>query len=511
MAMNDYETVALIAGGHTFGKAHGAAAPNVHVGSNPEGAPIVQQGLGWKNSFGTGHGGDTITSGLEGAWTAHPTRWDNGYLENLFRYDWKQVKSPAGATQWIPTATSTYNMVPDAHDANQRHAPVMFTTDLALRYDPAYARIAQRFYQNPDEFQTAFAAAWYKLTHKDLGPRTRLQGPLVPAAQLWQDPVPPVAHVLIQTADQRDLKAEIINTGLSIAQLVRTAWASASTFRATDHRGGANGARVRLAPQNAWPVNDPAELAQVLSVLEDIQTAFNMAPERVHDKKQVSLADLIVLGGCAAIEAAAANAGYKNNMQVPFIPGRTDATAEETDVESFEYLKPAADGFRNWVSTDTGGKTEEQLLVDKAYMLQLSAAEMTVLIGGMRVLGANAGASPLGVLTDRPQVLSNDFFVNLLDMNVTWQQEARSSREVFRGTCSNGTTRWRATKVDLIFGSHSELRAIAEYYACDDAKDVFVQDFVSAWTKVVNNDRYDIDPENPGVNLSGSRPSRSRM
>ncbi len=487
MAMNDEETVALIAGGHTFGKAHGAADADKHVGPDPEGASVEEQGLGWKNSFGSGKAGDTITSGLEGAWTTDPVKWDNNYFDNLFGYEWEQVKSPAGATQWTPTNASAEGTVPDAHDASKKHAPMMFTTDLALKLDPVYAPISKRFHENPEEFADAFAKAWYKLTHRDMGPRTRCLGPLVPAEpQLWQDPVPDVGHQLIGDRDVADLKDKLLGAGLSISQLVSTAWASAATFRGTDKRGGANGARIRLAPQKDWQVNNPAELQSVLPTLEKIQTEFNSSQS---NGATVSLADVIVLGGCAAIEKAAKNAGH--DIQVPFSPGRTDALQEQTDVESFAVLEPTADGFRNYLGTGQS-RSAEELLVDRAHMLTLTAPEMTVLVGGMRVLNANVSQAAMGVFTTRPEMLTNDFFVNLLDMNTQW--EASSTAEgLFEGR-DHGTNdvKWTGTAVDLVFGSNSQLRAIAEVYGCIDSEQAFVRDFVAAWDKVMNLDRFDL-------------------
>ena len=487
MAMNDEETVALIAGGHTFGKAHGAADADKHVGPDPEGASVEEQGLGWKNSFGSGKAGDTITSGLEGAWTTDPVKWDNNYFDNLFGYEWEQVKSPAGATQWTPTNASAEGTVPDAHDASKKHAPMMFTTDLALKLDPVYAPISKRFHENPEEFADAFAKAWYKLTHRDMGPRTRCLGPLVPAEpQLWQDPVPDVGHQLIGDRDVADLKDKLLGAGLSISQLVSTAWASAATFRGTDKRGGANGARIRLAPQKDWQVNNPAELQSVLPTLEKIQTEFNSSQS---NGATVSLADVIGLGGWAAIEKAAKNAGH--DIQVPFSPGRTDALQEQTDVESFAVLEPTADGFRNYLGTGQS-RSAEELLVDRAHMLTLTAPEMTVLVGGMRVLNANVSQAAMGVFTTRPEMLTNDFFVNLLDMNTQW--EASSTAEgLFEGR-DHGTNdvKWTGTAVDLVFGSNSQLRAIAEVYGCIDSEQAFVRDFVAAWDKVMNLDRFDL-------------------
>ncbi len=475
MAMNDEETFALIAGGHTFGKAHGAADPQKYVGREPEGAPIEEQGFGWKNSFGTGKGVDAITSGLEGAWTTNPIGWDNEYLENLLKYDWELTKSPAGAHQWTPKNGAAAGTVPDAHDAAKKHAPIMFTTDLALKLDPIYAPIAQRFHDHPDQFADAFAKAWYKLTHRDMGPIARYLGPLVPAEpQLWQDPVPAVDHELIGEAEIAELKARLLASGLSIAQLVTTAWAAAATFRGSDKRGGANGARIRLEPQKNWAVNQPAELATVLAKLEAIQQEFNAGG------KKVSLADLIVLGGCAAVEAAAKKAGHE--VTVPFSPGRTDASQEQTDVHSFAPLEPLADGFRNYLS-GVHQQSAEELLVDKAQLLTLTAPEMTVLIGGLRTIE--------GSFTNTPETLSNDFFVNLLDMKTEWKPASWAGW--FEGfDRKTGEVKWTGTRVDLVFGSNSELRALAEVYACDDAKETFVKDFVGAWTKVMNLDRYDL-------------------
>ncbi len=487
MAMNDEETVALIAGGHTFGKTHGAADPDTYVGREPEAAGIEEQGFGWKNSFGTGSGNDTITSGLEGAWTPTPTAWDNSYFETLFRYDWDLAKSPAGAWQWVPTDPAAATTVPDPHDPAATHAPVMLTTDLALRMDPIYEPISRRFLEHPEEFADAFARAWFKLTHRDMGPISRYVGPEVPAEELiWQDPVPPVTHPLVDGDDVRALEAQILASGLSVAQLVSTAWASAATFRGTDKRGGANGARVRLAPQRDWEVNDPAELAQVLATLEGIRDEFNRAHA---GGKQISLADLIVLGGGAAVAEAARNAGY--DVEVPFAPGRTDATEDQTDAEAFAVLEPTADGFRNYVGA--GHKeAPEQLLVQRANLLTLSAPELTVLIGGLRVLNANQGRSEHGVLTERPETLTNDFFVNLLDMGTEWKATS-DSEETFEGRDrATGEPRWTATRVDLVFGSSSQLRAIAEVYACADAGEKFVRDFVDAWVKVMELDRFDL-------------------
>ncbi len=487
MAMNDEETVALIAGGHTFGKTHGAADADKYVGPEPEGAALVEQGLGWKNSFGSGRAGDTITSGLEGAWTPTPVTWDNSYFETLFSYDWDLTKSPAGAQQWVPTDSAAAETVPDAHDPSKTTAPIMLTTDLALRMDPIYAPIAKRFHQNPEEFADAFARAWYKLTHRDMGPRTRCLGPLVPAEpQLWQDPVPDVARELIGEQDIAALKGKILGSGLSISQLVSTAWASAATFRGTDKRGGANGARIRLAPQKDWDVNQPAELVKVLQILQEIQNDFNGSQS---GGKKVSLADVIVLGGCAAVQEAAKKAGH--DVQVPFSPGRADALQEQTDVDSFAVLEPTADGFRNYFGSGHG-RSAEELLVDRAHMLTLTAPEMTVLVGGMRVLNANVGESELGVFTERPEMLTSDFFVNLLDMNTRWQASS-ASEHVFEGRDhGTGELKWTGGAVDLVFGSNSQLRAIAEVYACDDSQQAFVRDFVAAWDKVMNLDRFDL-------------------
>jgi catalase-peroxidase len=487
MAMNDEETVALIAGGHTFGKAHGAANPDQHVGPEPEAASIEEQGLGWKNSFGSGNAGDTISSGLEGAWNATPTKWDNSYLDTLFAYDWVQTKSPAGATQWVPADGAAANSVPDAHDPSKRHAPIMFTSDIALKMDPIYASITKRFQENPDEFATAFAKAWFKLTHRDMGPISRYVGPLVPATtELWQDPIPAADHPFIDAQDIAALKATLLGAGLSIAELVSTAWASAATFRNSDKRGGANGARIRLAPQKDWAANNPETLAKSLQILERIQADFNSAQS---DGKRVSLADLIVLGGCAAVEQAASAAG--NAVEVPFTAGRMDATQEDTDIESFAVLEPKADGFRNYQQSDI--KTPaEALLVDKAQLMTLTAPEMTVLVGGMRVLNANTAQSPLGVFTKRPETLTNDFFVNLLDMNIEWKVSARCAHFYEGKAHGCNETQWMASAVDLVFGSNSELRAIAEVYASNDAQQTFVEDFVAAWVKVMNLDRFDL-------------------
>ncbi len=486
MAMNDEETVALIAGGHSFGKTHGAGDAAL-VGPEPEGATIAEQGLGWTSSFGSGKAGDTITSGLEGAWTPTPIKWDNSFFDTLFGYEWDLVKSPAGAWQWVPTDPAAANTVPDAHDPSKTHAPIMLTTDLALRMDPIYEPISRRFHENPEEFADAFARAWYKLTHRDMGPRSRYLGPLVPDEELlWQDPVPAVDHELIDEKDIATLKGQILASGLSISQLVSTAWASASTFRGSDKRGGANGARIRLAPQKDWEANQPVQLASVLEVLESIQSDFNSAQS---GNKQVSLADLIVLGGCAAVEQAANNAGH--NVTVPFTPGRTDASPEQTDVDAFAVLEPKADGFRNYLKAEYSVSAEE-LLVDRAQLLTLTAPEMTVLIGGMRVLNTNVDQSQHGVFTNQPETLTNDFFVNLLDMNTAWKATS-DAEDVFEGhDLATGDLKWTGTRVDLIFGSNSQLRAIAEVYACEDAQATFVRDFVAAWDKVMNLDRFDL-------------------
>ncbi len=490
MAMNDEETVALIAGGHTFGKSHGAG-PADNVGPAPEGASIEEQGLGWKNRFGTGKGADTITSGLEGAWTSTPTSWSNGYLDNLFGYEWELTKSPAGAWQWTPKDESAKGTVPDAHVDSKSHAPMMFTTDLALRMDPAYGPIAKRFHEHPEQFQVAFAKAWYKLTHRDMGPVSRLLGPEVPPAQLWQDPLPAVDHPLVDAADITALKQKLLASGLSTADLVKTAWASASTFRGSDKRGGANGGRLRLAPQKDWAVNEPARLAKVLDRLTKIQQEFNAAQT---DGTKVSLADLIVLGGCAAVEQAAQDGGHE--VEVPFTPGRTDATQEMTDAESFAVLDPKADGFRNHLPREIDRPAEE-LLVNRAQLLTLSAPEMTVLVGGLRVLGANTGSGPLatlGVFTDRPGTLTNDFFVNLVDMGVEWRKSAVCDQFYEGVDRATGAVKWTASRADLVFGSNSQLRAIAEVYASADGKEKFIHDFVAAWTKVMNLDRFDLSP-----------------
>jgi catalase-peroxidase len=484
MAMNDEETVALIAGGHSFGKTHGAG-PATNVGPEPEAAPLEEQGLGWKSSYGTGKGGDAITSGIEVTWTTTPTKWSNNFFENLFGFEYKLVKSPAGAHQWVAEGTAA--TVPDAHDPSKRHAPTMLTTDLSLRFDPAYEKISRRFYEHPDEFADAFARAWYKLTHRDMGPRSRYLGPLVPKEGLiWQDPVPAVDHELIGEKDIAALKEKILGSGLSVSQLVSTAWASAATFRGTDRRGGANGARIRLAPQKDWPVNDPTELAKVLQALEKIQSNFNSAQT---GGKRASLADLIVLGGCAAVEKAAKDAGV--NVVVPFAPGRTDASPEQTDVESFAVLEPQADGFRNYLAAGQTGPAEA-LLVDRAEFLTLTAPEMTVLVGGMRVLGANSGGAKHGVFTERPGRLTNDFFVNLLDMGTEWKATSAAA-DLFEGRDrATGKSKWTGTRADLVFGSNSILRAYAEVYAAADSQEKFVRDFVAAWTKVMNLDRFDL-------------------
>jgi len=489
MAMNDYETVALIAGGHTFGKTHGAADPVKYVGPEPAGASMEEQGLGWKNTYGTGHGEHTITSGLEGAWTKTPTKWSNNFFENLFDYEWELTKSPAGAHQWKPRGQAGANSIPDAHNPEKRHAPFMLTTDVALRMDPAYEKISRHFYENPNEFADAFARAWFKLTHRDMGPVSRYLGPEVPQEELiWQDPVPAVDFDLIDDQDVASLKKQLLETGLSVSQLVTTAWASASTFRGSDKRGGANGARIRLAPQKDWEVNNPAQLAQVLEKLESVQKAFNGAQS---GNKRVSLADLIVLGGCAGVEQAARNAGQE--LTVPFTPGRTDASQEKTDVEAFAPLEPNADGFRNYLKKrDNISASAEELLVDRAQLLTLTPPEMTVLLGGMRVLNTNYDQSQHGVFTKRPEALTNDFFVNLLDLRTTWK--ATSEEEVlFEGSDrSTGEKKWTGTRADLIFGSNSELRALAEVYGSGDSQEKFVRDFVAVWNKVMNLDRFDL-------------------
>ena len=489
MAMNDEETVALIAGGHTLGKAHGAADSAKYVGREPEGASMEEQGLGWKNTFGTGNGDATITSGLEGSWTATPTKWSNGYLNNLFGHEWKLIKGPGGAHQWTP-ADDSAKPVPDAQDPKKTHPPVMFTTDLALKMDPSYSKIAKRFHENPEEFRAAFAKAWYKLTHRDMGPVTRCLGPLVAPPQLFQDPIPAVNHKLVSAQDVTNLKGKILSSGLTVPQLVSTAWASACTFRGSDKRGGANGARIRLAPQKDWAVNNPAELAQALQTLEKIQKDFNSTQT---DGKKISLADVIVLGGCAGVEVAAKNAGH--NVQVPFTPGRMDASIEQTDVESFAVLEPASDGFRNFRGKSPD-RPVEQLLLDHAQKLTLTPPEMTVLLGGMRALGANADHSKNGVFTSNPEKLTNDFFVNLLDMSTKWQKSS-ADPNIYEGVDKKtGKVKWTGTAVDLVFGSNSELRAISEVYACDDAATKFVNDFVAVWNKVMNLDRFDVAAQN---------------
>ncbi len=487
MAMNDEETVALIAGGHAFGKAHGAGDPQKYLGREPEAAPIEEQGLGWKNSLGTGSGDDTITSGLEGAWTRTPTQWDNEYLTNLFKYEWVLTKSPAGAHQWTPKEAEAQGTVPDAHDATKKHAPMMFTTDLSLRFDPVYEKIARRYMEHPEELTEAFSKAWFKLTHRDMGPVSRYLGPLVPKETLiWQDPLPAVNHGLLEEADVAALKAALLNSGLSTGELVKAAWASASTFRGSDKRGGANGARLRLAPQRYWQANEPAELGRILETLEKVQKEFN---SKLSGGKKVSLADVIVLGGCAAVEDAAKKAGVE--VRVPFTPGRTDATAEQTDVASFAPLEPRADGFRNYVRKDLQSVAAEMLL-DKANLLTLTAPEMTVLIGGLRVLNANFGKSSHGVFTKRPGVLTNDFFVNLLDMGTKWQKSATEDGVLEGHDRATGALKWTGTVVDLIFGSNAQLRAIAEVYASSDGQERFVRDFVAAWSKVMYLDRFDL-------------------
>lgn len=487
MAMNDEETVALIAGGHTFGKTHGAADPGKYVGPEPAAAGIEEQGLGWRNTFGNGHGANTISSGLEGAWTTTPTKWSNNFFWNLFGYEWELTRSPAGAQQWKPKHGMGEGTVPDAHDPSKRHTPIMLTTDLSLRFDPAYEKISRRFHENPDQFADAFARAWFKLTHRDMGPISRYLGNEVPKEELiWQDPVPAVTHKLIDDKDITALKAKILASGLSVSQMVSIAWASASTFRGSDKRGGANGARIRLAPQKNWEVNNPVQLKKVLETLEGIQISFNSSQT---GGKRVSLADLVVLAGSAGIEKAAKDAGKE--VMVPFTPGRADATQEQTDVESFAVLEPAGDGFRNYLKPKQAVSAEE-MLVDKAQLLTLTAPEMTVLVGGMRVLNANYSQSKLGVFTSRPEVLSNDFFVNLLDLNITWKASSENP-DVFEGRDrTTGSVKWTGTRVDLIFGSNSELRALAEVYGCEDSKDKFLNDFVKAWTRVMNLDRFDL-------------------
>jgi len=491
MAMNDEETVALIAGGHTFGKTHGAGVPADYVGAEPEGADIELQGLGWKNKLGKGYGADTIGSGLEVIWTQTPTKWSNNFFRNLFEYEWELTKSPAGANQWTPKNGAGAGTVPDAHIPSKSHAPSMLTTDLALRFDPAYEKVSRRFYEHPDQFADAFARAWFKLTHRDMGPIQRYLGPLVPKEILpWQDPIPALDHAVISDQDVAALKTKILNSGLTVSELVSTAWASASTFRGSDKRGGANGARIRLVPQKFWEVNQPAQLDKVLQKLEAIQKDFNSSQS--NSKKKVSLADLIVLGGDAAIEKAAKAAGQ--DVKIPFKPGRMDASQQQTDVESFAPLEPKADGFRNYLN-GRQRLSPEELLIDKAQLLKLTAPEMTVLVGGLRVLGANAGNSKYGVFTSKPETLTNDFFVNLLDMGTEWQKSASSngSGDVYEGhDRKTGQVKWTATRVDLIFGSHSQLRALAEVYACSDSKEKFVKDFAAAWSKVMNADRFDV-------------------
>ena len=487
MAMNDEETVALIAGGHTFGKTHGAGDPEKYVGPEPAGAPIEEQSMGWKNTMGKGHSEDTITSGLEGIWTTTPTKWSNNYFENLFGYEWELFKSPAGAHQWKPKGDAGAGTVPDAHVAGKTHQPTMLTTDLSLRFDPAYAKISRRFYENPDEFADAFARAWFKLTHRDMGPRSLYKGPEVPAEELiWQDPIPALTHALVDAADVKSLKGQILASGLSISQLVGAAWASASTFRGSDKRGGANGGRVRLAPQRYWEANNPADLGKVLDTLEGIQASFNASAT---GGKAISMADLIVLAGCAAVEVAAAKAGH--SVEVPFTPGRTDASEAQTDVESFAWLEPQADGFRNYTKRAYSISAEE-MLVDKAQLLTLTAPEMTVLVGGLRVLNANTSGSKHGVFTAQPESLTNDFFVNLLDLGTTWAATNEHSTAFEGRDRKTGEVKWTGTRVDLIFGSNTELRAIAEIYACADGQTKFLQDFVAAWTKVMNLDRFDL-------------------
>jgi catalase-peroxidase len=495
MAMNDEETAALIIGGHSFGKTHGAVSAE-YVGPEPEAAPIEQQGLGWKNSYGSGNNGVTVTSGLEGIWTTTPTRWSNGFLDNLFKYDWELTTSPAGAKQWTPKNPEAQGTVPDPFDSSKRHAPTMLTTDLALKVDPIYGPICRRFYEHPDQLADAFARAWYKLLHRDMGPLSRYLGPWIPEPQIWQDPVPPVDHELIGQQDIAALKSRILGSGLSIPQLVSTAWNAAASFRGTDKRGGANGARIRLAPQKDWEANEPAELARVLQTLEKVQRDFNASQS---GGKKVSLADVIVLGGCAAVEQAAKNAGY--TITVPFAPGRTDASQEQTDVESFAVLEPTADGFRNYFP-DGESLSPETKLLDRAYMLNLTAPQMTALVGGMRALNANFRQSKLGVLTDKPEALTNDFFVNLLDMRTEWKP---AGNNVYEGRDrSTGELKWTATAVDLVFGSNSQLRALVEVYASDAWKEKFVRDFVAAWDKVMNLDRFDLARAAGGAS---SRPS----
>jgi catalase-peroxidase len=487
MAMNDEETVALIAGGHTFGKTHGAADPSKYVGKEPAGASIEEQSLGWKNTLGSGNAGNTITSGLEGAWTTTPTKWSNNYFENMFNFDWDLTKSPAGAHQWKPKANGGAGTVPDAHDPSKSHAPTMLTTDIALKVDPSYAAISKKFYENPDQFADAFARAWFKLTHRDMGPSSRYVGSDVPKEILiWQDPIPAVDHPLVDDKDLTTLKTKILASGLSVAELVSTAWASASTFRGSDKRGGANGARVRLAPQMYWEVNQPAQLSKVITALEGIQKEFN---DNQSGGKKISIADLIVLGGCAAIEKAAQNAGH--TLKVPFTAGRTDASQDQTDIESFGFLEPIADGFRNY-SKSRAIVSAEEMLIDKAQLMKLSAPEMTVLVGGMRALNTNFDQSQHGVFTHQREALTNDFFSNLIDFSTTWKASS-DAKDIFEGADrATGKIKWTGTRVDLIFGSNSELRAIAEVYACEDAKEKFVHDFAAAWNKVMNLDRYDL-------------------
>jgi catalase-peroxidase len=488
MAMNDEETVALIAGGHTFGKAHGAADASKYVGPEPEGASIEEQGFGWTNTYKSGKGADTITSGLEGAWTTNPIKWDSNYLENLYKYEWELTKSPAGAFQWTPKDPSAAGTVPDAHDPQKRHAPIMFTTDLALRMDPSYAKISKRYLENPKEFADAFARAWFKLTHRDMGPLSRYLGPLVPKEELiWQDPIPAVDHKLVDEQDVAALKAKLLSSGLSVSQLVTTAWASAATFRGTDKRGGANGARIRLAPQKNWEVNQPTELTKVLQVIETIQKQFNQAQT---SGKKVSLADLIVLGGCAAVEEAAKKAGH--SVKVPFAPGRMDASEKHTDVDSFKVLEPTSDGFRNYLRKGQE-KAAAELLVDRANLLTLTAPEMTVLVGGLRVLGANYGKASEGVFTKRPETLTNDFFINLLDMGTKWQKSSKVEGVLEGRDRATGEIKWTGSVVDLVFGSNSQLRSLAEVYACSDSQKDFVQDFVAAWDKVMSLGRFDLN------------------
>ena len=486
MAMNDEETVALIAGGHAFGKAHGAAPASKHIGPNPESSPIEQQGLGWKNNYKTGKGPDTITSGLEGAWSVTPTLWSNSYLENLYQFNWVKTKSPSGATQWVPDNPKTMNMIPDAYDTNKRHAPIMFTTDLALKFDPAYRKISERFLKHPEELKRAYAKAWFKLIHRDMGPRSRYLGSLVPKEVfIWQDPVPVVNYDMVNNLDINELKSSIAQSGINNAEFIRTAWASASIYRKTDMRGGANGARIRLIPQKNWVVNNPQELDKVIKKLEEIQMQFN---QKQTTNKKISLSDMIILAGNVGIEQAAKNAGF--SLEVPFLPGRTDASQEMTDVESFAVLKPTADGFRNYYENKNTSSPEE-MLIDKASQLNLSVPEMTVLIGGMRVLNANYGQNSLGVLTNRPGTLSNDFFIHLLDMSTEWRPT--SQKGIYEGIDRHsGQLKWKASSVDLLFGSNSELRAVAEYYAQNDMQQTFIKDFVQAWTKVMNTDRFDV-------------------